>query len=239
MSKTRKRKLGRRRVSSSSVSNRAKLLSGGDGTRGRGSKRPAITQLIPPRTKKVRAFTKKDFHSGDGMLTTVWGPSMWHFMHTMSFNYPVSPTQEQKKDYMDFILNLRNVLPCKYCRMNLTNNLATRPLKMCHMESRDTFSRFVYDLHETVNKLLGKKSGLSYCDVRERYEHFRSRCTQDAPKVFNFREFYRGKKYEKGCTEPLYGKKAKCVISIVPQEVKVPTFSVDDQCIKKRGEVVG
>jgi len=246
MSKTRKRKLGRRRVSSSSVSNRAKLLSGGDGTRGRGrgSKRPAITQLIPPRTKKVRAFTKKDFHSGDGMLTTVWGPSMWHFMHTMSFNYPVSPTQEQKKDYMDFILNLRNVLPCKYCRMNLTNNLATRPLKMCHMESRDTFSRFVYDLHETVNKLLGKKSGLSYCDVRERYEHFRSRCTQDAPKVFNFKEFYRGKmgkkgEHEKGCTEPLYGKKAKCVISIVPQEVKVPTFSVDDQCIKKRGEVVG
>jgi hypothetical protein len=108
------------------------------------------------------------------------------------------------------------------------------------MESRDTFSRFVYDLHETVNKLLGKNSGLTYCDVRERYEHFRSRCTQDAPKVFNFREFYRGKKgeHEKGCTEPLYGKKAKCVISIVPQEVKVPTFSVDDQCIKKRGEVV-
>jgi hypothetical protein len=109
------------------------------------------------------------------------------------------------------------------------------------MKSRDTFSRFVYDLHETVNKLLGKKSGLSYCDVRERYEHFRSRCTQDAPKVFNFKKFYQGKtndKKEKGCTEPLYGKKAKCVISIVPQEVKVPTFSVDDQCIKKRGEIV-
>jgi hypothetical protein len=252
MLKTRKRKLRRRRVStySSSVSFRAKVLSGGDGTsssRGssRSSKNTDMTPLIPhQRTKKVRAFTKKDFHSGDGMLTTVWGPSMWHFMHTMSFNYPVAPTQEQKRHYMEFVLNLRNVLPCKYCRMNLTNNLATRPLKMCNMESRDTFSRFIYDLHETVNKLLGKKSGLSYCDVRERYEHFRSRCTQDAPKVFNFRDFYRGKmgkkgaKHEKGCTEPLYGKKAKCVISIVPQEVKVPTFSVDDQCIKKRGDVV-
>jgi hypothetical protein len=61
--------------------------------------------------------------------------------------------------------------------------------------------------------------------------------------VFDFKDFYRGKmgkkgEHEKGCTEPLYGKKAKCVISIVPQEVKVPTFSVDDQCIKKRGEVV-
>jgi hypothetical protein len=241
MSKTRKRKM-------SSVSYRAKILSGGRSRisrsrRGRsGSSRIDLVGTLPQiphqRTKKVRAFTKKDFHSGDGMLTTVWGPSMWHFLHTMSFNYPVEPTEDQKRHYMDFILNLRNVLPCKYCRMNLTNNLATRPLKMCHMESRDTFSRFVYDLHETVNKLLGKKSGLSYCDVRERYEHFRSRCTQDAPKVFNFKEFYRGKKHEKGCTEPLYGKKAKCVISIVPQEVKVPTFSVDDQCIKKRGEVV-
>ena len=237
-----------------SVSDRARLLSGGRGVRTRRKHRKGstaaaaaaatdnATMRLIPRTaaKKTRAFTKKDFNSGDGMLTTVWGPSMWHFMHTMSFNYPVSPTQEQKKDYMDFILSLRNVLPCKYCRMNLTNNLATRPLKMCHMESRDTFSRFVYDLHETVNKMLGKNSGLSYCDVRERYEHFRSRCTQDAPKVFNFKEFYRGKtgKHEKGCTEPLYGKKAKCVISIVPQEVKVPTFSVDDQCIKKRGEMV-
>lgn len=236
-----------------SVADRAQLLSGGGGggriTRRKHQKRTVTStstadkmRLIPRNTtKKVRAFTKKDFRSGDGMLTTVWGPSMWHFLHTMSFNYPVTPTQEQKKHYMDFILNLRNILPCKYCRMNLTNNLATRPLRMCHMESRDTFSRFIYDLHETVNKLLGKNSGLSYCDVRERYEHFRSRCTQDAPKVFNFKEFYRGRNKdakEKGCTEPLYGKKAKCVISIVPQEVKVPTFSVDDQCIKKRGEVV-
>ncbi len=246
MSKTRKRKL-RRKVASSSVSFRAKILSGGSvGGRSRTSGR-LVPQTIDSRkghrlTKKVRAFTKKDFHSGDGMLTTVWGPSMWHFLHTMSFNYPVEPTPEQKRHYMDFILNLRNVLPCKYCRMNLTNNLATQPIRMCHMESRDTFSRFVYDLHETVNRLLGKKSGLTYCDVRERYEHFRSRCTQDAPKVFNLKDFYRGNKSrnkrEKGCTEPLYGKKAKCVISIVPQEVKVPTFSVDDQCIKKRGEVM-
>jgi len=36
----------------------------------------------------------------------------------------------------------------------------------------------------------------------------------------------------------LYGKKAKCVISIVPQDVEVPTFRVDDQCIKKRGDIV-
>ena len=32
-----------------------------------------------------KTFKKKDFESGDGMLTTVWGPSIWHFLHTMSF----------------------------------------------------------------------------------------------------------------------------------------------------------
>ena len=275
MTNIRKRKSRYRRrrhsVTATSVAVRAKILSGGRGSdsgnlvpqsissgnasdTGTGTGTGTTSSKTHRRTKKVRAFTKKDFHSGDGMLTTVWGPSMWHFLHTMSFNYPVSPTADQKRQYMDFILNLRNVLPCKYCRMNLTNNLATRPIRMCNMESRDTFSRFVYELHETVNRLLGKKSGLTYCDVRERYEHFRSRCTQDAPKVFNFKEFYKNtgtgtgtgtgartrKKGEhaEGCTEPLYGKKAKCVISIVPQDVKVPTFSVDDQCIKKRGEVV-
>jgi hypothetical protein len=94
------------------------------------------------------------------------------------------------------------------------------------MANRDQFSRFIYKLHETVNKLLGKTSGLSYCDVRERYEHFRSRCTlDDKPKLFEFKKVEdkpakNGKGIEKGCTEPLYGKKAKCIIKIVPQEEK-------------------
>jgi len=81
------------------------------------------------KTRKMKhTFSKKDFYSGDGMLTTVWGPSMWHFLHTMSFNYPVSPTPEDKRNYMEFMLSLRNVLPCKYCRMNLTNNFKSKPI---------------------------------------------------------------------------------------------------------------
>ena len=55
-------------------------------------------------------------------------------------------------------------------------------------------------LLETVNKMLGKKSGLSYCDARERYEHFRSRCVTEKPKIFNFKKTRKRK--EKGCTEP-------------------------------------
>jgi hypothetical protein len=185
------------------------------------------------KTKK-NIFSKKDYKSGDGMMTSVWGPAMWHYLHTMSFNYPVEPTSENKKNYRNFVLNLRNVLPCKYCRMNLANNLKKKPLQMCHMKSRETFSRYIYELHETINRMLNKNSNLTYCDVRERYEHFRSRCTDEKPKVFTFKKTTTRKKKEKGCTEPLYGKKAKCVINIVPQEDKSATFQMDKKCIKTR-----
>jgi hypothetical protein len=119
--------------------------------------------------------------------------------------------------------------------MNLTNNFKSKPLEMCHMENRETFSRYIYELHEVVNKMLNKTSNLTYCDVRERYEHFRARCVEEKPKIFNFKKTRKTeKKREKGCTEPLYGKKSKCVINIVPQEDKRETLKIDKKCIKKR-----
>ena len=125
----------------------------------------------------VSVYSTKDYESNDGMLVAVWGPSAWHFLHTISFNYPVHPTIEEKQKYRDFVVNLQYVLPCKYCRINLKTNLKQMPLTMSEMKNRETFSRYIYQLHELVNRMLHKKSALSYCDVRERYEHFRSRCT--------------------------------------------------------------
>ena len=186
------------------------------------------------KTRK-RVFSKKDYNSGDGMLTMSWGPAIWHYLHMMSFNYPSNPTSEDKKYYRDFILNLQYVLPCKYCRNNLKNNLKQKPIQMCNMKNRETFSRYVYDLHELVNKMLKKKSNLTYCDVRERYEHFRSRCTEEKPRVFNFKRVKTIKNTkEQGCSEPLYGKKSKCLINIVPQEDRRATFRMDKKCIKTK-----
>jgi len=186
------------------------------------------------KTKKQYIFTKNDYNAGDGMLTSVWGAPMWHFLHTMSFNYPINPTAEDKTHYREYVLNLQHVLPCKYCRINLKNNLKQKPLQMCHMKNRDTFSRYIYELHETVNKMLKKKSHLTYCDVRERYEHFRSRCTEEKPKIFTFKKSVTKRKKEKGCIETLYGKKSKCIINIVPQEDKSATFKINKKCIKTR-----
>ena len=181
------------------------------------------------KTRKKREFKKADLLNGDGMLTTVWGPSMWHVLHTMSFNYPINPTTEDKRHYRDFVLSLQHVLPCKYCRINLTKNFKKLPLTMETMKNRDSFSRYIYHLHECINKMLNKKSGLTYCDVRERYEHFRARCT-----VEQFNKTVQRKKMEEGCTEPLYGEKAKCIIQIVPQGTNRESFVVHPRCIRSR-----
>lgn len=189
------------------------------------------------RKHKKRIYTKKHYQSGDGMVTSVWGPPLWHYLHTMSFNYPVKPTAADKRHYKNFILSLRYVLPCRYCRENLSKNLKALPLTDKEMKSRASFSRWVFKLHELINTMLGKKSGLKYCDVRERYEHFRSRCTNDkkfsAKKVEAAAKKTRKKK-EKGCTEPLYGAKSKCIVKIVPKSVRGKSFQMDKKCKKKR-----
>jgi hypothetical protein len=180
------------------------------------------------KTKK-RVYSMKDYKSGDGMLTSVWGPSLWHYLHTMSFNYPLKPTIEDKKYYKQFMLSLKYVLPCKYCRINFRDNLKAVPLNNKALKDRANFSKWVYCLHEHINKMLKKKSGLSYCDVRERYENFRARCsTKDIKKRLNKTL----KKKEKGCVDPLYGKKTKCIIRIIPKEVKTPTLKIDKKCKK-------
>jgi hypothetical protein len=108
------------------------------------------------------------------------------------------------------------------------------------MKNRLSFSKYIYDLHELVNKMLNKKSNLKFCDVQERYEHFRARCTEETPKIFNYvninksKNKNKSKKEGKGCTEPLYGKKSKCIIKIVPQDEKGDTFQMDKKCVKHR-----
>lgn len=193
-------------------------------------------------TKTRKLFTKNNYNSDNGMMASTWGPAFWHVLHTISFNYSTNPTQKQKKHYQKFILSLRSILPCKYCRTNLTKNLKELPLTMKHMENRHTFSKYIYSLHELVNKMLKKKSNLTYTDVKNRYENFRAKCASEttSPRTLkNKSGSSRGSrvrtlkvsvKSELGCVTPLNGKKSKCILNIVPQTEHVASFQVDKRC---------
>jgi hypothetical protein len=77
--------------------------------------------------KQSKTYKRRDYISNDGMLTSVWGPPLWHVLHCISFNYPNKPTSKDKKCYRQFVMNLKHVLPCKYCRDNLKKNLKSLP----------------------------------------------------------------------------------------------------------------
>ena len=103
------------------------------------------------------------------------GPAIRVSFHTISFNYPVKPDAAQRRRYAAYIRSLGNVLPCGTCRQNYANNLCAAGFGAAAFRNRDAFSRFVYRLHDEVNKLLGKRSP-SFESVRDLYEGFRAKC---------------------------------------------------------------
>ncbi len=187
---------------------------------------------------------ESDFTSDSGMLTSVWGPALWHTLHTISFNYPTQPDRGTQQRYRRFMRGLRHVLPCRHCRENFRSNAKAAGYGDAVFASRDAFSRFVFRLHNHVNVMLGKPEHESYDKVRDQYENFRSRCLQNPedeschrhtlasePSELTEQEAKEARHAkEKGCTEPLYGQKSKCLIRIVPKESPHRTFAMDSAC---------
>jgi len=184
-------------------------------------------------------FSENEYNSDYGMITTIWGPLLWHFLHIISFNYPVNPTEYNKKNnlvknqiensYYYFIFLLQFLLPCKTCRDNLKKNLESLDFftnKYKIMKNRTTFSKFIYNLHETVNKMLGKESKLSYEQVRDFYEHFRANCS-----ITNKQKTHTGcDKLEHNSSSRI---KPKVVIYFVPHDKKIKTTKVHKKCKMK------
>ena len=125
-------------------------------------------------------FCEKDYNSGDGFQTAVWGPAAWHYLHLTSLNY----RKEKKKAYQTMLDGFAGTLPCIHCRNNFPKNLksAKQVMKAKGMpnvwKDRETYSRFIWQLHHEVNVMLGKcvKNEPTFEQMRDELEIFRSRC---------------------------------------------------------------
>lgn len=167
-----------------------------------------------------------DPNSKNGLCTQTWGGALWHTLHMISFNYPPEPTKADKRNYARFLLSLRHVLPCRYCRDNYPDNLLKAGLlRNKHVfDSRETFSRFIYDLHNEVSRNLKKKPfDKSFEEVQRIYNMCRARgCAKTTPKDG-----------EKGCTRAMHTVPLKYVGKLVPRKDKCPSFDVDPKCYDK------
>lgn len=107
------------------------------------------------KTQKRRWFhnIQSNLHneSNNGFQTYIWGPVVWTILHILSFSYPHKPTILQKNQFKQLFLSIGNILPCKYCRDNFQENIQhTGFYQYDVFQSRDTFSRYVYKLHNYV-----------------------------------------------------------------------------------------
>lgn len=177
------------------------------------------------------------YNSSSGMQTNIWGPAMWMSLHIVSFNYPVNPTKHQQQTYASWLVHTGQILPCKYCRENFEKNMTAAGWQWTDhatnldvvMKNRNTFSFFVWKLHDNVNQMLQKQSP-PFEEVRNMFESMRASCLTDDEKIkleFESKEL--------GCVRPLHkGKRGKCVISIVPSDqTQINSLKIDEQCMPK------
>lgn len=115
-----------------------------------------------------------------GMASSIWGPPTWSALHFISFCYPDNPSDKNKSDYKKFFELLGELLPCKYCCDSYKLLIDTPPTKLDYniLANRETFSQWLYNIHEAINKKLNKNSNLSYEDIKNYYESYRLSCSR-------------------------------------------------------------
>ena len=105
------------------------------------------------------------------MEPTIWGPKLWFVIHTFALKYPDNPTYEDKRVMEEFFNNLKYSIPCNKCRVHYRQRLERDPI-VNYLDSRQSLFKYTIDLHNQVNKSLGKKI-YSYDEVVQIYkEHY-------------------------------------------------------------------
>ena len=107
----------------------------------------------------------------------------WDFLHAITYNYPMEPTNEQKKNTAKFFESLKNVFPCLQCRKiycALWKDIPIGPF----LDSRYRLCYWLYQMHAKMNKMLVRLGNkdipllTGYDDFCEKYELMRAKCSK-------------------------------------------------------------
>lgn len=110
----------------------------------------------------------------NGLLTTKWGPPTWETLHCITFQYPVEPSERDKKNYIKFFKCIGEVLPCKSCRESYSLFIRKDAILTYDLlASRESLCRWLYGVHNLVNKKLGKTVSIPFEQVVKKYESLR------------------------------------------------------------------
>jgi hypothetical protein len=104
----------------------------------------------------------------------VWGRKAWHFIHMVALSYPDSPTEENKKNYLNFFESLQDTLVCS---VHIKENMQKNPPRL---NSRKELFEWTVDIHNEVNR--NKKEVISYQEAIKEIDKNSSQSSYDIAK---------------------------------------------------------
>ena len=87
----------------------------------------------------------------------IWGPHYWFFLHTIAMTYPHHPNAVTKKKYYEFIQNLPLFIPVEEISKEFEKLIDKYPITP-YLDNRDSFTRWMYFIHNKINEKLEKPS---------------------------------------------------------------------------------
>lgn len=89
-----------------------------------------------------------------------WGPRLWRMFHLMA---EISDRRDVSALWQNWIRATADAMPCELCRTHLKQyirsnslNLITNPTNTTGLQTRDRIRMNVFNLHNEVNKTIGK-----------------------------------------------------------------------------------
>ena len=87
----------------------------------------------------------------------IWGPHGWKFIHYITLGYPNNPTEQDKKKYYNFFMDLSYVIPCGICGNHFKQHLDITPLNDEALKDKESLMTWGIMMHNHVNAKNNKK----------------------------------------------------------------------------------
>ena len=112
-----------------------------------------------------------------GLLPNIWGPHLWEGLHSITFSYPTNPCYDDKINFKNFFISLGFVLPCCMCRDSYKEYIRSGPTELTDdvLQSRKTLTKWLWSVHNLVNKKLGVDYLFTYEMLCDKYESYRAK----------------------------------------------------------------
>jgi hypothetical protein len=100
-----------------------------------------------------------------------WGPSMWEFLHAMTFAYSNNPSEEEQTAAVDLFESLKHVLPDQLSRENWEVLMSDMPVQP-NVHSKEALTRWLYNVHDVINSQ-EENARPSFEDISTKYTNWK------------------------------------------------------------------